>query len=186
MGSRDRLAPARCGFTLMEIMVALALGGMILVGAHAVLTALADEEHALARRTTVSAAAANGLVTLRALVGRLEVGTPQAQPFAGTPAAARFTSWCDVPPGWLERCTVTLAIDTVRGSPVLAARFDGQRVVLLRGVAPGGLRYLESAAGGGTWFRQWGAGISAPLAIGVIRLEGGRTDTLLVRIGARG
>ena len=71
---------------------------------------------------------------------------------------------------------------------------EGQSRVLARGFRQGELRYLNSAASGGQWFRQWGRGITAPLAIGVIlerdaagAITGDRSvDTLIVRIGERG
>jgi hypothetical protein len=44
------------------------------------------------------------------------------------------------------------------------------------------LRYLKDASTRGTWFRSWGTGISAPIAIGVIVDR----DTLILRIGERG
>jgi len=42
--------------------------------------------------------------------------------------------------------------------------------------------YLLDAAAGGRWVHRWGAGITAPLAIGIMS---GR-DTIIVRIGERG
>lgn len=177
----------RRGFTLIELIVALALGGMILVGAHQVLGSLEDETHALAIRSADTEMRANGLRLLRALAGRVEVGTPEAVAFAGTPIEARFTSWCEVPAGWIERCIVVLAVDTVRGVPTLTAHFDNApAVALVPNVSTGALRYLNSAAKGGQWFRAWSTGISAPLALGVIRNNDGHADTLIVRIGERG
>ena len=177
----------RRGFTLIELIVALALGGMILVGAHQVLGSLQDETRALAIRSADIETSANGLRLLRAVAGRVEVGTPEAVAFAGTPIEARFTSWCEVPAGWLERCTVVLAVDTIRGAPTLIARIDNAPVIgLVPNVSAGALRYLNSAANGGQWFRAWSTGISAPLALGVIRSRDGHADTLIVRIGERG
>jgi len=177
----------RRGFTLIELIVALALGGMILVGAHQVLGSLEDETHALAIRSARAETNANGLRLLRALAGQVEVGTPQAVAFAGTPIEARFTSWCEVPAGWLERCTVVLAVDTVRGVSTLTAHVDNAPPIgLVPNVPAGALRYLNSAANGGQWFRVWSTGVSAPIALGVIRNHDGHADTLIVRIGERG
>ncbi|MGH7620912.1 MAG: hypothetical protein ACREMU_01100, partial [Gemmatimonadaceae bacterium] len=55
-------------------------------------------------------------------------------------------------------------------------------VVVRDSVRSGALRYLTRVSGGGEWIRVWGAGITAPLAIGVI-LD---ADTLIVPIGERG
>ena len=177
----------RRGFTLIELIVALALGAMILVGAHQVLGSLEDETHALAIRSADTETSANGLRLLRAVAGRVEVGTPEAVAFAGTPIEARFTSWCEVPAGWLERCTVVLAVDTIRGAPTLIAHIDNAPAIgLVPNASAGALRYLNSAANGGQWFRAWSTGVSAPLALGVIRSHAGHADTLIVRIGERG
>jgi prepilin-type N-terminal cleavage/methylation domain-containing protein len=171
------------GFTLVEIMVAIAIGGMVMLGARALLEALADEEHRMAGETAVQDARANGERTLRALVGRLEVGTSEGGPFTGVPAATSCTSWCDVPSGWQERCEVAIAFEIEGDAPVLVARLaGGRRLVLERGFHSGTLRYLNSAGAGGQWFQKWGTGITAPLALGVI-LD---SDTLIVRIGERG
>lgn len=177
----------RSGLTLLELMIALSLGGMILAGAHAVLATLTGEADAIASRAAAADAGANGERMLRALVGRIEVGTPEAIPFTGAPDRVRFTSWCEVPAGWLERCTVTLTIAMAAGERSLLANVNAQpAVTLLSDSALVAFRYLNSAANGGQWFREWGAGISAPLALGVITRSGQRRDTLIVRIGERG
>ena len=173
----------RDGFTLIEVLVALMIGGLALASAHQILSALS----ASAGVTEVNGIAAdrrvNGEDMLYRLTGRLDVATPGATPFFGADRVAEFSSWCEVPRGWLEACTVVLAVDTVRGQPAVTARLDDStRLVLIQGFARGAFRYLESADNGGTWQRVWGRGSSAPLAIGVI-LDG---DTLIVPIGTRG
>jgi hypothetical protein len=203
-------------------MVAIAIGGMVLLGARSLLEVLADEEGHVAREAAIHDARANGERLLRDLVGRVEVGVTKTESFTGDPSAASFTSWCDVPAGWQERCRVTIAIENPAGTaaendfesdggrdggsdrgsdgaaPALVAMLPGGRRVILRtGFRAGELRYLNSAASGGEWFRQWGEGITAPLAIGVLLeressdveglvVEGYVVDTLIVRIGERG
>jgi hypothetical protein len=124
---------------------------------------------------------------LRALAGRLEVGTPEAREFEGTPSAVRFSSWCEVPAGWLERCEVRVGFDTLGatrrdGSASLALTLTttsstvgvrsgaaaGERVVLRTGLRVGALRYLDTPDAGGVWFVAWGRGISAPLAFAIV------------------
>ena len=58
----------------------------------------------------------------------------------------------------------------------------GAALVVRDRIAIGEFRYLTTVTGGGEWIRVWGAGITAPLAIGVI-LD---SDTLIVPIGERG
>jgi hypothetical protein len=125
---------------------------------------------------------ANGERLLRSLVGQIEVGIQQ-ETFGGDERAAEFTSWCRVARGWLERCRVTLTIDSAATAPQLVATLpDGARVVVRRARHTLRLRYLVDAREGGTWFVKWGDGLLAPRAIGVLA----DSDTVIVRIGERG
>jgi hypothetical protein len=163
------------------------VGSIVLLGAEHVLAALTDEAQVIAARALHADREANGEGVLRALVGRLEIGTAGSIPFSGDSGAVRFSSWCEVPASWLERCAVTLAFDSIDRQPVLVARLDhAAPIVLVRGFSRGAFRYLESAAAGGQWFEQWGTGITAPLGIGALLDRGARTDTLLLRVGPRG
>lgn len=201
--------PARAGFTLVEVVVALAISGLVLLAARQMLEALAAHS---ARVTALAHAAdrdANGERLLRAVVGDLEVGTADTRQFEGREREARFTSWCDTPADSRERCRVTLAVDSADGMPALRLSLAGEdapwsrSIIVRRGGASGALRYLGDAGQGGTWFRVWGRGITAPLAIAVIlgRAADIRApatdsagvapaprgaDTLIVRIGERG
>lgn len=173
----------RRGFTLIEVVLALVIAGTVVLSARMLLEELADDAQAIVAHASGVDARANAERELRELVLRLEVGTDGARRFAGDERAARFTSWCDMPRGWQERCTVTLAVDREGREPVLAASLStGEMLVLRRGFATGSLRYLGDAARGGTWFRSWGESITAPFAIGIV-LD---ADTLILRIGERG
>ncbi len=172
-----------CGTTLVEMLVALAIAGGVVMSARLALEALADNAHAVVEHATVSDTEANAERLLRRLISTLEVGTDDASRFAGDERTVRFTSWCDVPNGWQERCTVTLAIDQEGTEPLLAASLStGELFVMRRGFEAASLRYLGDAGGGGRWFRSWGEGITAPLAIGIV-LD---ADTVILRIGERG
>lgn len=177
----------RSGFTLIEVLVALMVGAIVLLGAHQVLAILTDEAHSLARRAAQTDRDANGERLLRNLVGQLELGSPGTIPFSGSPDTVRFSSWCQAPSGWLERCAVTLSFsadgdhETLRGQ--LGAR---PPLDLVRGFRSGAFRYLESAAAGGQWFQQWGTGITAPLGIGIVLVRDDAVDTMILRIGPRG
>lgn len=197
----------RHGFTLVEVLVAIAIGGLVLLGARALLEVLADEEQHLTHDTATQDARSNGYRTLRSFVGQMEVGTTESGLFSGDPRSTSFTTWCDVPSGWQERCAITLVFEREEGELALVARLPrGRHLVLARDFSAGEFRYLYSAASGGQWFGNWGRGTTAPLAIGVILERGtpsdeggdegidsasrtpGReiVDTLIVRIGERG
>jgi prepilin-type N-terminal cleavage/methylation domain-containing protein len=171
------------GFTLIEILVALAVSGLVVLSARALMEAVDDAATRIGVRAESSDRTANAERLLRAVVGRLEVGTPASGQFGGDERSAQFTSWCERPGGWLERCAVTLVLRPERGGTAVALELStGETITVARGSGRAELRYLSDARGGGSWIRVWGSGITAPLAIAVF-LE---RDTLLLRIGERG
>lgn len=177
---RDRRA--RAAFTLVEVLVALVIGALVVLGARVLLEGLSEG----ATRTIAAAARvdreANGEMLLRDLAGRLEVGTSDSARFAGGPTWTTFDSWCDTPGGWQERCRVTLLVHVDPSGSSLVALAAGDSVALLHRDALLELRYLDDPRAGGRWFVSWGEGITAPLALGVVAGD----DTLIVRIGGRG
>jgi prepilin-type N-terminal cleavage/methylation domain-containing protein len=172
------------GFTLIELMVAIMLTGIVLLGARALWESLAVSVDRLQSQATADVRDMNGERLLRSLLGRLEVGTDQSSEFAGDEQHTTFTTWCDMPAGWQERCDVVLGIepDSSAGLRLVARLSTGDVIALQRGFSTGTLRYLNDPIGRGVWFRIWGHGITAPLAIGVIT-DG---DTAIVPIGERG
>ena len=179
----SRAPAARAAFTLIEVMVALSISGLVLLGARWLLTGLADDADRITRAAALADHDANAERVLRALFAGLEVGTDSTRTFEGSERHARFTTWCDAPAGWQERCEALLQLDSLGGAPGLRVTLSTGEVIPLRGgFARGSLRYLSDARAGGTWFRRWGRGIVAPPAVGVV-IDG---DTLILRIGERG
>ncbi len=175
------------GFTLIEVLVALVVGSIALLGAQRILAILTDETHAIARHATDSDRDANGERMLRDLVGQLEIGSPGTVPFSGSSDTVRFSSWCETGAGWSESCQVTLFFAVRGGHETLRTQLGaGEPFDLVGGFSAGAFRYLETAAAGGQWFERWGTGITAPLGIGVVLARGNTLDTLLVRVGPRG
>jgi prepilin-type N-terminal cleavage/methylation domain-containing protein len=174
----------RNGFTLIELVVAITLSGIVLLGARALWESLAGSVDRLRTQAAADARAANGERLLRSLVGRLEVGADRSREFSGDDRETRFTTWCDMPAGWQERCEVVIGMepDSMSGLRVVARLSTGEVITLQRGFTTGLLRYLNDPVGRGVWFRTWSRGLTAPLAIGVIT-DG---DTAIVRIGERG
>ena len=169
----------RAAFTLIELLAALALSGLAIVGAARLLDQLADTRErsaALARSVTQSA---NGIRLLRALVYRADM--PDAR-FSGTDTAAGFQSWCEVPEGWLERCIVALRITAERDSAELIASVRGTSLTLWRGRGPAEFRYFSGipAPGGGQWLSGWGTSVAPPAAIGIVTAR----DTIALRVGS--
>ena len=175
----------RSGFTLVELVVALAVGGVAILGARSILATLADHADSIALVAAETDRIANGERMLRAIVGRLDISADSAA-FAGDEHQMRFTSWCEVPSGWQERCKVTLAVipsATSSDTEVVAVVLStGEVIALLARPPPMRFRYLLDPGHGGRWLERWGAGITAPVAVGIVN----ESDTLIVRIGGRG
>ena len=186
----------RAGFTLLEVVVALAITGMVLLGARLVFGQLADGAERVAEEAAALDREANAMRYLRELVGSAEV-QPAAEDgsgeraFVGEAGGVRFWTWCEVSAGWQERCQATLGLlaDDSGGAgragdaAVLAVRVGGGDVLTLRrGLRRARLAYLSDAALGGRWMRNWESTVSLPLAIGVLSAD----DTVIVRIGERG
>ena len=182
----------RRGFTLLEVIVAIAVGSLVVLGARAMLGIVADGGAATREAAVAADRVANAEAELRRLLRDLEVGTEQAMRFSGAPDEARFSTWCLVAGGWVERCRVVLTIEAgASGAAVVATLSSGDgstgdRLELRSGFDRGELLYLSDASLGGRWFRIWGEGITAPLAIGLAVDSAGRADTTILRIGERG
>ena len=174
---------SRAGFTLIEVVVALVVSAIVMLGARAMLGEVGDDAHRISVEAARLDSEANGERTLRALVRQLDLGSDEASQFAGDPRRVSFESWCDVPSGWRERCAVTLTLEPSAEKSSLVVRTSKSSALMVRDrIRTGEFRYLTTVTGGGEWIRVWGAGITAPLAIGII-LDG---DTLIVPIGERG
>lgn len=182
---------SRRAFTLLELLVALSIAGVTVLGGRWVLEGIATHGSNVRHGAAAASARANADHLLRELVGRMEIGATAEHGFGGAEHEVVFTSWCEVPDGWLERCRVRLAVDSAAGGGhalVLRAhslartQSVAQPLALMRTTQAPKLRYLVSAVDGGTWFRSWGLGITAPIAIGIIA-DG---DTTIIPIGERG
>lgn len=171
------------GFTLLETVVALAIGTLVILGARAILEGLGAQATRLAALARGADEDANGERLLRRLLAELEVPVGQGAAFGGNEDSLRFSSWCAVPQGWQERCRVVLLFKTTLDSVFLIGRLSTRETLILKsGRREVGFRYLADPAQGGTWFQQWGDGRNLPLAIGILM----DADTMIVRIGERG
>jgi prepilin-type N-terminal cleavage/methylation domain-containing protein len=171
------------GFTLLEVVVALAISGAVLLGARVMLEQVADGAGRIAAGAAGADRDANAERTLRDLVSRIEVSPDEGRQVVGDARGVSFSTWCDMPAGWQERCTATLGMLRPGGANVLALAVPGLEVQpVRRGFEQGTLLYLSAAGGGGAWVRSWSSTLASPLAIGVV-MDG---DTLILRIGERG
>ncbi len=187
---------ARGGFTLVEVMLALVLGGMALSGAVFLLLGLSDRGRAIDAAAWNVNHEANAERLVRNAVRNLRLSPDSTPSLEGEPTSARFRSWCDGPAGWPERCAVRLFVrETAKGRAISLetrpgdGRIDadgaphdadgaphGAAVVdLWSGFGSAGLRYLVDAGQGGTWTDRWST-LVPPSALGLV-VDG---DTLIL------
>lgn len=175
--------PRRRGFTLLEVMLAIVLAAAVVLMARQLLVQLTLSDRRLDDAARHEAQVRNTARFAGELLNRLEVGTDSTRTFVGEPSRAEFTTWCEVPRGWLERCRATIEIDTLSNPHslfVLTSRGDSMTV--RPSVTGASFRYVTDPEDHDTWVFRWGHGITAPLAIAIIT----PFDTTLIRIGPRG
>jgi prepilin-type N-terminal cleavage/methylation domain-containing protein len=176
-------AISRPGFTLIEVLVALAVGSLVLLACRAVFESLADGADRILSAAATVDGAANGMETLRDVVGRVESATALPGSVAGDERQVRLETWCTAAAAWLERCSVTLGFTPVDGgSSLVATGLPTGRVMLLSGFRAGAFRYLADARAGGVIHASWPWQVATPLAL-LLVLDG---DTLVLPIGDRG
>jgi prepilin-type N-terminal cleavage/methylation domain-containing protein len=163
----------RRGVTLIEVIIALAISGLAMLGCIMLLDQLNDSQSRITRERAADATAGNGDRLFRRLLIDAHTTTDTAERFRGDEYNASYLSFCDVPSGWPEACLVRLSLDSLRDSSVIVAdivrgasvdeRFDLRRI-------PGAatFRYLDLSARDSSWVRKWAASVALPGAIGIV------------------
>lgn len=171
---------SRRGFTLLEVMVALAVGAFVLTGAWTLVVSVSDAADQVTRESEAADREANDIELIRGLVRRTEVDIRSTLVFRGGPDSASFASWCDVPQGWSERCLVTLMPVRTSGMTTLHLRTSSGLYLTMQGrPAVGGLVFLDQSVEPREWRKHWDSATARPSAVGLVR----ERDTLLLAIG---
>lgn len=178
---------SRTGFTLLELMLALAIGGLLVVTAAQLFAVAGDSGGALARARHAADREANAREWLATTLGSLEVGVAGTPGFQGDSARMTFAAWVPVAGGWMERRTVTLAL---AGGQLTGAA--GASVLLVDSLRSGAFDYLAEYGAQTMWLSGWQSPVSAPIAVRIrltrptVDPERLEADTLVFRIGGRG
>lgn len=167
----------RRGFTLLEVIIALAISTMVVSGCHVLLTATMQSRDAA--RDVGAEEIRNGNInrTLRRLVRQVE-RLDRDSVTAGDKLNFSQWSWCDGPRGVPDRCLLTLRIRTASDSTTLELSMGETASVVVPGIAPRRLLYLEEGDNGRQWKTTWSSR-SLPRAIGIVV----DADTLLLPVG---
>lgn len=167
------------GFTLIEVMIALLIGAMAVMIAHAAFGAtIAFGEHVVTDSEEMSESFA-GRRLLRDCLGSLVLGGDSIA-FDGRSGSATFTAaW----PESASRWSLLLA----DGHVLLAGTHDS--LLFDAGTGSLSIDYLAEASAGARWLPEWRSAVTAPVGIR-LRLwhaaPRGGADTLLIAIGTRG
>lgn len=146
------------GFTLIEITVALLVGGMALSAAAALLTGLGERVDQVRAATGRADREANAERMLRGLFENLRYSDDSTRTLTGDSSSVTFYSRCETVEGWLRPCTAVIAVDASGTGIHIRLTQDLQEI---RGFdLPGGdgraaIRYLKTADAGGEWTTKW-------------------------------
>src|SRR5262245_18011853 len=169
------------GFTLLELMVTIAIASLVVLAANRLFTGVADAARAVAIARECLDRDVNARRWLKATFLSLE------PPFEGRVNRATFTSWQLAAGGWFEP---QIEVLTREGNRFLA-RSSGRTVRLADSVVDVTFDYLLEPGADTKWVREWVSPVSAPLAVrlriaGCGRGDAGCVDTLLFLIKERG
>lgn len=170
------------GFTLVELLVALLLTSIVALIAHQLLAGVVDSGAALRRSLPAPTAPTYGREWALEACRTLEVGTPGAHGFEGTPSEARFEARLPTADGWVERQSVTFSVHP--GS--VGVSTSAISATIVDSVTGATLDYLVDGSGEGGWVTGWSSPVSAPIALRARWIRADVSDTLLCPIGARG
>jgi prepilin-type N-terminal cleavage/methylation domain-containing protein len=174
---------SQVGFTLIEVIVAMALSGLVALGVHAVFASMTDAAALIGSAGRELDTEANKSRLLHAIVEQAETAGLAEVGFGGDSTQATFSTWCLTPKGLSERCIASLVIVSQGTRGHLLARLSTGEAYSLLTVSPDAeLRYLSDRASGSHWTSRWARGELLPRAIGIMSAR----DTIILRIGDRG
>lgn len=166
------------GFTLLELIIALAAVGFVMLGGVMLLDQLGDGAERIVDNGASAAREGNGARTLRRLLTDASTNSDSTKPFRGDERGLEFWSLCDIPGGWPEPCHASLAIDERGDSSAIVARLStGGSLTLRRQRGPSVFRYYN-ASSDTLWLRAWSSHVTLPTAIGLVTDR----DTLVLSV----
>ncbi len=176
----------RAGFTLIEVLVAVLLTGVVALVAHGLFSAATDGLRAVDRADLALARDMNARRWLSAAMLSAEAGQGGDGPFEGRPNSATFSVLIATPHGWSELRTVRLAQSGDR----FRATVGAEALTLAEPVDSVEFDYLVEPGADARWATTWISPVSLPLAIRVRTMShlGERViaDTALYLVKARG
>ena len=173
----------RGGFTLVEMLVALAIAGTVALLANRIFGVVTDGVRQIREARSALDRDANARRWLAAAFLSLEVGQEGTIPFEGAREGVAFSARLRTERGWYERRAVRLFVTA--GDLVAEAGASG-RVTLGTGVSGVAFDYLLEPGADTRWASAWTSPVSAPLAVRLRIERAGAVDTALYLVKERG
>ncbi len=178
------------GFTLLEIIVALAIAGLLVLAVHGLFGVAIEQSRRIERARSEFDRRENAMRWLTEAFASVDVGRVEPGPFVGNPDDAEFTCRPLTGSGWHEPTRVTLRLVN---RELLAGLPDGHAITLADSIGGVELDYLIESGETAPWLRRWASEVNAPLAVRLRlrRLTNGLdasavVDTSVFVIGRRG
>lgn len=163
----------RRGVTLVELLIAMVLTGILLMSATRIMSAVADGSTRARRDAEAAIDAGIGSERIARLIYNTMPPTDSTPALVGSADSITLVSRCPLPNGWLHRCRLLLE---VRRNASVQAHFDNQVVSARMHIGAVVFRYLGDSVA--DWRREW-RDLSLPRAVGLI----GATDTIVIPVG---
>ncbi len=166
--------------TLLEVIIALGIAGIVLLGGALLLDQITDSAGRIARERWAQSYEANAYGITRRLLREALPSFDSTKPFRGDAHSLDYFTRCSVPRGWSETCHVTLAIDSIDDSTIVMAQFDGGEQFAVRRRAGGMVfRFFDAASRDSAWVASWATSATLPSALAII----GAADTVVFPVG---
>lgn len=169
------------GLTLLEVVVALVIAGIVAAMASRVMQAAQNAQSAVQHREDRERKSWEMWISLREF-GRQVASGPTTNPaLSGWPDRVQLATRCVVAAGWREACLVTIAMRMQPG--VCVRTVSTSTGLILSDSTPGTnckLLYFVDAAHGGTWSPTWNGRGTLPIALAIVADR----DTSILSLGA--
>lgn len=159
----------RRGFTLVEIIAALSIMGLAMIGGLMLIDQIGDSAGRVSHDARLAAREGNGQRLLHRLLLDAVSSTDSTKRFRGDEHSMELWTTCEVPAGWAEPCRAVLAIDQRQDTSVVLAELStGESYALRRQLGAAEFRYFNPSPTDTFWVRQWSSHVALPTAIGLL------------------
>jgi hypothetical protein len=165
--------------TLIELIAAIAIAGIVLLGAILLLDVVDDNSMRLRRDVSQSNDSVATAHLVAQLLSNASLGSDSMEGFAGSSRDLSFWTRCADPRGWNARCHSTLTLADARDGAVLRASARGANEQTLgRYRASAYFQYFD--VDHERWRASWNATATMPAALAIVSDR----DSTIYSIGA--